>query len=234
MFYDLHIHSCLSPCAEDEMTPNNICNMAQIKGLSFIAVTDHNSTRQLPAVAKVASQLGLKMLYGCEIESNEEVHVLAYFPTLDKALAFQKWLDEMLPYTKNDKDYFGNQWVCDELDQVIAEEERLLIVSLKASLEECIDAIHQYGGKAVLAHVLDRVNSITHQLGFIPQGLPYDGIEIKNDAEKLRVLKMHPWIKEEDTLWFVDSDAHHLIDISEEEHSISKEELQKYWGESFL
>ena len=71
MFYDLHMHSCLSPCAEDEMTPNNICGMALVKGLELIAVTDHNSVKQLPAVAKVAAGMGLKMLYGCELETAE-------------------------------------------------------------------------------------------------------------------------------------------------------------------
>ena len=48
MHYDLHIHSCLSPCADDSMTPHNICNMAKIKGLDLIAVTDHNSMRPHP------------------------------------------------------------------------------------------------------------------------------------------------------------------------------------------
>ena len=30
---DLHIHTALSPCGDMDMTPNNIVNMAQLKGL---------------------------------------------------------------------------------------------------------------------------------------------------------------------------------------------------------
>ena len=94
MYYDFHIHSCLSPCAEDEMTPNNICQMALIKGLDIIAVTDHNSTKQLPAMAEAARELCIGMLFGAELESAEEVHVLALFRQLDQAL-YLEVLEEM-------------------------------------------------------------------------------------------------------------------------------------------
>ena len=46
MYYDLHIHSALSPCGDDTMTINNIFNMSYIKGLELIAITDHNSLKQ--------------------------------------------------------------------------------------------------------------------------------------------------------------------------------------------
>lgn len=230
MYYDLHMHSCLSPCAEDEMTPNNICNMALIKGLELIALTDHNSTRQLPAFAEVAKSLSLHVLYGCEVESSEEVHILALFRGLEDALGFQPWLDEHLPVIENDVDYFGKEEICNANDEVIDHENRLLIVSLDASIETCIDAIHAHGGKVVLAHVLDRVNSITQQLGFIPPDMKYDGIEIKSDEQKQRVLEKHPWIKEEDTYWFIDSDAHRLIDMSEAEHNMDEAVFEALWG----
>ena len=92
MYYDLHMHSCLSPCASDDMTPNNIVNMALIKELDLIAVTDHNSTKQLPAIDKVARELGLTLLYGVELETIEEVHVLGLFNTLEKSQSFQEWI----------------------------------------------------------------------------------------------------------------------------------------------
>lgn len=231
MFYDLHMHSCLSPCAEDEMTPNNICNMALLKGLEIIAVTDHNSTRQLPAVDEAAKNCGIRLLYGTEIQTSEEVHVLGIFPKLEQSQDFQNWIDARMPDIKNDPSFFGNQLIMNGMDEVIGTEERLLLVSLNASLEETVDAIHEYGGKVILAHVLDRANSVTTQLGFIPMGLPYDGLEIKSEEQKFRVLEKHPWIHEEDTVWFVDSDAHRLIDMSEADHFMRNSVFRNLWGD---
>ena len=231
MFYDFHLHSCLSPCAENEMTPNNICNMALIKGLDIIAVTDHNSTRQLRSVSEVAKEIGLSMLYGAELESSEEVHVLALFPTLEQAESLQPWIDSHMPGIPNRPDYFGDQLLMDSEDEVIGIEDRLLIVSLSADLAECVAAIHEHGGRAVLAHVLDRANSVTQQLGFIPMDLDYDGLEIKSLEQQQRVLKSHPWITAESTHWFVDSDAHRLVDMSEPENVITHDVIRELWGD---
>ena len=231
MFYDLHMHSCLSPCAEDEMTPNNIVNMAFIKGLDLIAVTDHNSTKQLPAVAKAAENIGMKMLYGAELQTIEEVHVLGLFNTLEKSQVFQKWIDERMPDVPNDEDFFGHQWIMNEMDEKIADEPRLLLVSLNATLEECTDAIHAHGGRVILAHVLDRQNSVTNQLGFIPMDLPYDGLEVKNEEQRLRVIESNPWVTEDSTNWFIDSDAHRLTDMSEPDHFLRDSVYQKLWGD---
>jgi len=231
MFYDLHMHSCLSPCAEDAMTPNNICNMAFIKGLDLIAVTDHNSTKNLPAVAEVAKAIGLKMLYGAELETSEEVHVLGLFNKLEKALKFQEWIDSKMPNVKNDEDFFGHQWIMNSQDEKIGDEERLLLVSLSATLEKTAAAIHEYGGRVILAHVLDRANSVTHQLGFIPMDLAYDGLEVKNEEQRLRVISTNPWITEDSTNWFIDSDAHYLTDISEPDHFLRESVYQKLWGD---
>ena len=230
MIYDLHMHSCLSPCAEDEMTPNNIVNMAMIKGLELIAVTDHNSTKQLPAVAQVAETLGLKMLYGAELQTIEEVHVLGLFNTLEKSQEFQTWIDERMPDVANDENFFGHQWIMNAMDEKIGDEKRLLLVSLNATLEECTDAVHSYGGRVILAHVLDRQNSVTNQLGFIPMDLAYDGLEVKSEEQRLRVIRDNPWITEDSTDWFISSDAHRLIDISEADHYLRDSVFQKLWG----
>ena len=231
MYYDLHIHSALSPCAENEMTPNNICNMALIKGLELIAVTDHNSVRQLPAFSVCAGKAGIKCLYGAEIQTSEEVHVLALFKNLDDALKLQPWIDERMPGIPNRTDFFGDEWICDAEDNFIEPEERLLLVSLNATLEETIAEIHALEGRAILAHVLDRENSVMNQLGFIPEGLAYDGLEIKSLEEIPRVLKSNPWIKEEETIWLTDSDAHRLIDIAEAEHYMTSAVFNRLWGD---
>lgn len=231
MFYDLHMHSCLSPCAEDEMTPNNICNMALIKGLDLIAVTDHNSTRQLPAMAEAAREVGIGMLFGVELESMEEVHVLGLYRRLEAALSLQPWIDAHMPGIPNDENYFGKQEIRDSQDELIGKEDQLLIVSLTATLEECVNAVHETGGKVVLAHVVDRKNSVMTQLGFIPPDLPYDGLEIKRPEQKKEVLERNPWIREEETVWLTDSDAHRLIDMSEPVNDISEETVARLWGD---
>ena len=230
MFYDLHMHSCLSPCAEDEMTPNNICNMALIKGLDVIALTDHNSTKQLSSISKVAKSLNLNFIYGCEIQTVEEVHILGLFDSIEKTNKLQIWIDKHMPVIPNKVDFFGKQEICNELDEVIEIEDRLLLVSIDVSVEDTVKAIHDFGGKVVLAHVLDRENSITHQLGFIPKDLDYDGIEVKSLEQKQRVIDSHPWINEDSTVWFIDSDAHRLIDMSEKENELDDQIFKDWWG----
>ncbi len=228
MFYDLHIHSALSPCADDEMTPHNIAGMAMLKGLNLLAVSDHNSLKQQAMMAQAAVAYGLQYIYGVEVQTQEEVHVLAYFKTLTHAEAFQKWLDERLLPIFNDPNYFGRQLIFEQNDEIIAEEKHLLLQSVTANLNETMKAIHEHHGIAVLAHVLDRANSIMTQLGFIPQGLVFDGIEIKQASDRQKVCTLHPWLDNR-LLWLIDSDAHQLIDISEADHQLDLNQLEDAW-----
>ena len=105
--YDLHIHSCLSPCGEEEMTPNNIVGMAQILELQLLAVADHNTARQLPAIAELAEQAGILLVPAIEITTAEEAHILSLFPDLPSALAVSDILYDALPPVKNRPDIFG-------------------------------------------------------------------------------------------------------------------------------
>lgn len=228
MFYDFHIHSCLSPCSENDMTPNNIVNMALLKGLDYIAICDHNSTKQQRAIQKVAEKTTLKLMFGVEIQTLEEVHVCCYFKTLNDIESFQPWIDSKNMHIKNNESFFGQQLIMDSEDNIVEKEEDLLIASLKCTLNELIEAVHQAKGKIVLAHALDRANSITHQLGFIPLDCKFDGIEVKTLEQMNEVKKRNPWIN--DTTWFINSDAHQLIDISEPCNSMSSIEFQKFWG----
>lgn len=226
MHYDLHIHSCLSPCASDDMTPNNIVHMAQIKDLDLIAITDHNSMKQLVSFDQVARLNHMKIIYGVELQTIEEVHVLAYFKTLKNALLLQDYIDQHLIQIPNQKDYFGNQFICNEFDDVINEEPYLLLSSIDVSLEDLSSMIHSLNGAVVLAHVLGRKNSITMQLGFIPSDLEIDGIECKQE-EKKELIKMYPHLKSK--VFLHNSDAHQLIDINEPVVSINESELNKLW-----
>ncbi len=227
MFADLHIHSCLSPCSDDSMTINNIIQMALLKELSLIAITDHNSTKNLPCFDALLKKYDIKGWYGIELQTIEEVHVLAYFSHLSDALAMQPWIDRHLQKVANKPDYFGNQLIVNENDEVIEHEEYLLLSSINATLEQCIEQIHQCRGKAVLAHVFDRANSITHQLGFIPKTCKFDGLELKDFSEKEKIKSMYPWI---DTVYFFNSDAHQLIDINEATFFLKEKDIEKFWG----
>ncbi|HNX58188.1 MAG TPA: PHP domain-containing protein, partial [Spirochaetota bacterium] len=55
---DLHIHSCLSPCGSLDMSPSRIVERAVESGLDVIALTDHNSALNCPALEEAARGYG--------------------------------------------------------------------------------------------------------------------------------------------------------------------------------
>lgn len=227
MFYDLHIHSGLSPCGDEAMTPHNIARMAQLKGLQLISVTDHNSLKQQHVMADVAHQYGLSYVYGVEIQSQEEVHILGYFPTRKAVDAMQRWINDHQIKVKNRPSYFGDQVLYNTHDEVIDEEPVALIFSLNASLESCIKAIHHKGGKAVLAHLYGRKYGLIQQLGFIPEGLPIDGVELCDPREVPFFKNEYPQYAQLPIL--CNSDAHQLGDIHEARFRLEDSVLSA-WG----
>lgn len=230
MRVDLHIHSALSPCASDDMTPHNIVNMAKICGLEMISVCDHNTLGQQRVMAEVARKLDMGYVYGVEVQSIEEVHLCIYFQDYSRAMAFDAWLKEHLPLIRNDVRYFGNQWLFDEADEVVAGEDVLLLQSVNQSMENIIRKAHQCQGIVSLAHVCDKANSIMTQLGFIPRHLEFDLIEVKNQAQKEMVQQLHPWLKE--VLWIRNSDAHYLQDIDHFEEDIDIRKWKALWRDA--
>ncbi len=169
--YDLHIHSCLSPCASDDMTPANIAGMAHVKGLSLIALTDHNTGANLPAMAEAAASYGLIFVPGIEITTCEEVHVLAYFADADTALAFGEKLYASLPAIMNRPDIFGNQLVMDAQDTIKETLPKLLLQAVPYSLDDVVRMVKNHGGCAVPAHINRDSFSLLANLGFMPHGL---------------------------------------------------------------
>ena len=146
---DLHMHSCLSPCGDELMTPNNIVNMALIKGLDIIAVCDHNTARHLPAIARVAEEAGLPLLPGMEITTAEEVHLLAYFSSVDKALEFSDYIYPHLPPIPNRPEFFGEQTLLDSEDEPVETEPRLLLTALDLTIGKLTRDINAAGGLEV-------------------------------------------------------------------------------------
>ncbi len=230
MYYDLHIHSALSPCGDDDMTVNNIVNMSLIKGLECIAITDHNSMKQLRILDHVI-QNRIKYFYGVEIQTREEVHLLAYFKKNCEIDNIQEFLNKHLILEPNDPDYFGHQYILDEYDQVIDEEGMLLIKSLNLNVKETIDAIHELEGIVFLAHIYnDRFSylSLYMDLDF---GLDFDGIEVKSRDEKKRLLTEYPQSQKRFIL--MNSDAHQLIDIQEAINEIDYNDFLDLWRKRY-
>ena len=181
LFCDLHIHSCLSPCGDALMTPNNIVGMAFIKQLDAIAVCDHNSARNLPAVKAVADTMGVVLLPGMELTTREEAHMLCYFRDVETCMAFGEAIYAHLPPIPNREAFFGRQQVMNEQDEEIAVEERLLISALDLGFEECARLIHEAGGLCVPAHINRGANGVLGALGFLPEGVPYDALEVARE-----------------------------------------------------
>ncbi len=230
MFYDLHIHSALSPCSDDDMTLNNIVNMSYIKGLDLIAISDHNSVKQLYHLDQVAKDK-IDYIYGVEIQTREEVHVLGYF-LKDVALDdIQSFLDTYLIEEPNDEYYFGHQYVMDEMDQIIEEEHRLLIKSLDLSIDEVIQSIHQLGGIAVLAHAMSDRFSIMNVFLEIDSSLDFDAIEVTAQEQKTYLQNKYPFLK--DTVFLFNSDAHRLEMISEPVNQIDKDVFYGLWRKRY-
>ena len=214
LFSDLHIHSCLSPCANDDMTPANICGMAVLKGLQMIAVTDHNSARNLPAVKACCDAYGLLMIPGMEITTREEVHLLGYFETVEQALDFSEFLRPHMPPKKNKPQFFGNQYVMDEDDNIIAEEDELLIGASDLRLSELTKIIRERGGVPVPAHINRGSNGLLINLGMMPDELGFTAVEVWRALPCAHTPQAGKVILHS-------SDAHNLGDILEPEITTS-------------
>jgi 3',5'-nucleoside bisphosphate phosphatase len=203
---DLHIHTVLSPCGDLAMSPRNIVNKASEMGLDIIGITDHNSTRHCEVISKLAKEKGIMVLSGAEINTKEEVHCLTFFDGFEKLFEFQQYLDKHLPDIYNDPDYFGYQVVVDENDVILEEIKKLLISALDQSIEEVEAMVHSLGGIFIPAHVDKKANSIYSQLGFFPEGLFVDGIEVSARVNAQAFKSEHPELSK--FAFVTNSDAH--------------------------
>lgn len=211
LHYDLHIHSALSPCADEEMTPCNVCAMARLKGLELIALTDHNSARNLRAFAQAARERELRFLPGLEVTTAEEVHLLTYFPDVERAESMGAWCREQLMGQKNRPAFFGRQLVLDSGDRILGEEDALLIGALASGLDEVCAKVRSLDGVPVPAHV-NRSYGLLTVLGFFPPDAGFMAAEARPGEElPPGVLPLHS------------SDAHTLGAIAEPEHALPLE-----------
>lgn len=220
--YDFHIHSCLSPCGDNDMTPQNIVNMSKIMGYDAIALTDHNTCRNCPAVTEAAKDAGLTVISGMELCTSEEVHVVCLFPDTEKALTFSDYIYSTLPPVKNKPSVFGEQIVCDKNDEPIACEEKLLITASSLSCNKVFETVKSFGGICFPAHI-DRTSfSLLSNLGTIDESFGFKCVEIFDMSAEKELKEKHPYLNSLKTV--SSSDAHYLekmripqysIDISE-------------------
>jgi len=205
---DLHIHTCLSPCAQAEMLPTAITKQAKEKGLDVVSICDHNSAENVLAVRKAGQREGVQVLGGMEICSSEEVHILVFFDDDDALFEMQNIVGNHL-FGENDEKYFGQQLIVDEYDRVVGSTKKLLIGSTTLSVDEIVELVHGLGGLAVGSHVDRDSFSIIAQLGFIPEELSLDALELSWRAESSEVNNYKsyglPLVKS--------SDAHFLSDV---------------------
>ena len=214
LYYDFHIHSALSPCGDNDMTPNNLINMSIIKGLDAVALTDHNACENIRAAAAVA---GDKIIFipGMEVETSEEVHIVTLFPTADAAEEMQRILVDSSSYIPNRPEIFGNQYIMDENDEICGEIDRMLVTASGLDIYTVVAAAKDHGGIAYPAHIDRESYSVLSNLGFIPPDLDISAVEI---TEKSRTALEWEYSNRYNII--TSSDAHYLWDISERNHYI--------------
>ena len=217
--YDFHIHTCLSPCADDDMTPNNIVNMALLAGLDVIAVTDHNTTGNVRAVVEAGKRSGLLVIPGIELTVSEEFHLVCLFPDCDTAERFDSIIAESTPPLLNNENIFGKLVLMDSEDHVTAQEPRLLSNASSLSVSAAFKLVHKMAGACFPAHIDRPAYGILSSLGFFPEELDFCACELAQDnpIDELIEKRGLP----ENILILKNSDAHQLSKIGIRETWIS-------------
>ncbi len=220
-FYDLHIHSCLSPCADNDMTPNNIAGMAALNGLGLVALTDHNTTKNCRSFFAAARRNGIVPVAGMEMTTAEDIHMVCLFPSLEAAEEFDAEYQQYRILYPNKTQIFGDQLILDENDEVIGEEPHLLLNACRLSIAEAVPLLRSYGAAVFPAHIDRPENGIIAALGCVPDDPNFACVEFR-DAEAVDGYIGRYGLAEKRIL--TDSDAHYLWDIHEAENFLILED----------
>lgn len=184
MRFDLHIHSCLSPCASLDMAPSAIAQRAVDMGLDAVAVTDHNSAKNAPAFNECCGRLGLKVLFGMEICTSEEFHVLSLFDTVEQALNMTDWVYDALIKRVNQPEVFGDQPVVNADDEIEELEWRMLGTPTKRDVYQVGRRVKELDGLFIACHVDRSTSSIFSQLGAPAGDEGFDAMELSRTADE--------------------------------------------------
>ncbi len=207
---DLHIHSCLSPCGDEEMKPFAIVNQALAMGLDMIAICDHNSAENTAAFVNAGRKKGLAVIPGMEVTSREEIHLLTLFDRQEDCLALQDLIYQNLP-GENLEEVFGHQTVVNDRDETIGINPKMLIGATLLPLEQIVSMVGSHRGVTIASHIDRQAFGLLGQLGFIPEGISLDGLEVSKRTSKEEAQKRFHDYQHFSFVRF--SDAHRLEDI---------------------
>lgn len=216
------MHSCLSPCGDELMTPNNMANMAMLNGIDIIALTDHNSYQNSVEFSQIAKQNGILPVFGMEITAAEEIHILTLVKDYKTLEEIGKQVYECLPQIKNKAKIFGEQIIMDNQDVVVGEEQKLLISATSLSTDKIIDMVRDLNGVAIPAHIDRQSSSMLASFGVIPDFYNFNMLELSKNAPERLFLKLHPELSKYS--YISSSDAHYLEDMSNGDFKINLEE----------
>lgn len=205
---DLHIHSCLSPCGDDEMTPYNLVGLAKLMGYDTVALTDHNSCLNCPAAISAGEAYGVKVIPGMELCTSEEVHIICLFEEMKSAAEFSRFVRSTVPDIKNRPSIFGRQLICGEDDEVMGEEEILLATASGISVSEVVKIVGEYSGICHPAHIDRPSYSVISNLGAITPEMGFTRAEVSIHGKLPQLFDAHPILKELEIVF--SSDAHSL------------------------
>lgn len=222
-YCDLHIHSALSPCADTDMTPNNIVNMSVLCGLQMIALTDHNSIGNVEAAMKAAKELPITVVPGMELETMEEIHFVCLFPTLEIAKEFDAWLTPYRMPIKNKPEIFGKQLYMNENDEIVGTEEFLLVTATTCSIYDAAPKVRALGGVIYPAHVDRSSYSVISNFGTVPEDLKFTSVEISAKITKEEALEKYPYLSKYQIV--TDSDSHYLDTFYDTQNPIELPEI---------
>ncbi len=218
LYYDLHLHSCLSPCGDNDMTPYNLVNMAKLLGMDIIALTDHNTAQNCRAAITAGKKIGLTVVPGMELCTSEEVHVVCLFDELNEAEAFSEYVLSTVPRIKNRPDIFGEQLIMDEGDGIIGTQELLLTTASGISIENAVKTVDEYGGVCYPAHIDRNSYSVISNLGTITPEMNFKAVEMTERANQTELAEKYPIIKNMPVI--VSSDAHYLENMKDAKHTL--------------
>lgn len=193
------------------MSPQAVTQRLQSLGIDWMAITDHNSFANCPAYASVAERAGISFTWGVELQTMEEIHLLVYFDAPEAALAFGKELYDSLLPLPNDPEFFGDQVIIDEKEDILGMEQRALANSSQWDLKTSVDKAMEYGGYCVPAHIDATANSILGQLGFLPREPEFDLLGVSARLDLKMFLAQQPALSSKAFLRC--SDAHYLSDL---------------------
>lgn len=215
-YYDFHIHSCLSPCADDDMTPANIAGMASIAGLNIVALTDHNTCKNCPAFFANAKQCGIIPIAGMELTTQEDIHIVCLFEHLDQALEFGEAVNKRRILIKNRPDIFGNQYITDADENIIGTEGYLLSNATELDLYSAVKLVDEFSGICFPAHIDRQANGLIAVLGSFPEYPTFKHAEFHDLSKSEEYKAAHPCLT--NMMLLSGSDAHYLWDIRDKEH----------------